>query len=467
MHSYSEVSPSGTGIRVFVRGKLPKGARANHDAGIEVYDSGRYLTVTGHAIDGYPVEVKARQEEIEWLHRTHIAPESERERYDTDGQDPVELARQALGAISPTVADGYWGWLHVGMALKSVSTELLADWDVWSRQSNNYSKGVCAKKWESFNGSGLTIGSLIYWARQNGWKPPKGSAAATNGKAAGSKDQGLIKTLADRICDTNHFAQDAGGKPYRYSAGVYKAKADQYIKRQVKRLCIEMRVDKRWSPHLAESVVEFIRVDAPELWERPPLDVLNIKNGLLRISDKALLSHSPEHLSPVQLPVNYDPNASWPAIEQFVDEAFPVDAHMLVWELAAWLMRPDSSIQKAILLTGHGGNGKSVFLRLLVAFIGKGNTSSLSLHKIESDKFAGARLYGKLANICPRSTNRASDRHKPIQSDHRGRSDHRRAQIQGLIRFRALLPFGVLSEQPATFARLLAGVLRSLARHSV
>src|SRR4029434_3780586 len=31
----------------------------------------------------------------------------------------------------------------------------------------------------------------------------------------------------------------------------------------------------------------------------------------------------------------------------------------------------------------------------------KTNSSALSLHKLESDRFAVARLYGKLANICP------------------------------------------------------------------
>jgi putative DNA primase/helicase len=41
------------------------------------------------------------------------------------------------------------------------------------------------------------------------------------------------------------------------------------------------------------------------------------------------------------------------------------------------------------------------YLRACVAFIGKSNTAALSLHKLEQDKFAAARLVGKLANICP------------------------------------------------------------------
>jgi len=214
------------------------------------------------------------------------------------------------------------------------------------------------------------------------------------------KTEGLVKVVSRLILEENHFAQDAGGKLYRYARGVYKIRGDDYIKQQVKRFCTALEADRQWSPRQADNVVEYIRVDSPVLWDKPPLDVINIKNGLLRLSDRRLLPHSPDLLTPVQLPVKYDPKATCPAIEQFVGEVFPPDAHTLAWELAAWLMRPDTSIQKAVLLTGAGGNGKSVFLRLLVSFVGKSNTCNLSLHKLESDRFAAARLLGKLANIC-------------------------------------------------------------------
>lgn len=48
--SYTEVSPSGTGLRIFARGVLPTAGRRK--GLIEMYDSGRYLTLTGHRIGG-------------------------------------------------------------------------------------------------------------------------------------------------------------------------------------------------------------------------------------------------------------------------------------------------------------------------------------------------------------------------------------------------------------------------------
>ena len=45
LNSYTEISPSLTGLRVITRGKLPAGRRKKGD--FECYDSGRYLTITG------------------------------------------------------------------------------------------------------------------------------------------------------------------------------------------------------------------------------------------------------------------------------------------------------------------------------------------------------------------------------------------------------------------------------------
>jgi putative DNA primase/helicase len=48
--SYTEVSPSGAGLRIFTRGVLPAGRRRKDR--VEMYDRGRYLTLTGHRIAG-------------------------------------------------------------------------------------------------------------------------------------------------------------------------------------------------------------------------------------------------------------------------------------------------------------------------------------------------------------------------------------------------------------------------------
>ena len=49
LNSYTEVSPSGTGIHIFVRGSLP--GKRRRKGRVEVYESGRYMTVTGWTLE--------------------------------------------------------------------------------------------------------------------------------------------------------------------------------------------------------------------------------------------------------------------------------------------------------------------------------------------------------------------------------------------------------------------------------
>lgn len=74
--SYTEVSPSGSGLRIFVRGQLPpKGRVRNQSDGskYEVYDGGRYLTVTGRKLPGSPLAIEDRSEELRKFHANYIA----------------------------------------------------------------------------------------------------------------------------------------------------------------------------------------------------------------------------------------------------------------------------------------------------------------------------------------------------------------------------------------------------------
>ncbi|MEG3029480.1 MAG: phage/plasmid primase, P4 family [Oscillospiraceae bacterium] len=48
--SYTEFSPSGTGLHILCKGELPKGKRRKD--GLEIYDKGRYFTVTGNVFNG-------------------------------------------------------------------------------------------------------------------------------------------------------------------------------------------------------------------------------------------------------------------------------------------------------------------------------------------------------------------------------------------------------------------------------
>jgi primase-polymerase (primpol)-like protein len=68
--TYTEVSPSGTGVKVFAVGRIPPdGNRRNTSGqGIEMYESGRYFTITGNRVPGTPLAVEHRSDQIATLH---------------------------------------------------------------------------------------------------------------------------------------------------------------------------------------------------------------------------------------------------------------------------------------------------------------------------------------------------------------------------------------------------------------
>lgn len=73
LDSYSEISPSGTGIKIFFFGELPSDAKHRKPmpggGHIELYDRDRYFTVTGAHLEGTPRTVEQRTAELTALHR--------------------------------------------------------------------------------------------------------------------------------------------------------------------------------------------------------------------------------------------------------------------------------------------------------------------------------------------------------------------------------------------------------------
>jgi hypothetical protein len=74
LDSYTEISPSGRGVHVLVRGKLPAGR--NRKGRFEAYDQGRYFTITGKHLSGSPQSIQSRQEELRAVVRRMFGEDS-------------------------------------------------------------------------------------------------------------------------------------------------------------------------------------------------------------------------------------------------------------------------------------------------------------------------------------------------------------------------------------------------------
>jgi hypothetical protein len=127
-HSYTERSPSGNGLRIFIEGDLHGGGRRKGN--IEFYSSDHYLTVTGRH---YPIKrlnprkIQNRQEELDKIYDEIFADDPENETEINLDYEPLTLKKS-----------------HVALRGKA---HFNADWRIQKKFSTLFNKG----DWKSLN----------------------------------------------------------------------------------------------------------------------------------------------------------------------------------------------------------------------------------------------------------------------------------------------------------------------------
>jgi hypothetical protein len=112
--------------------------------------------------------------------------------------DDRARALAALAGLGNARSVDYQEWLEVGMALHDVADDLCGDWDRWSRGClEKYEEGACAAKWATFTrGGGIGLGSLIHWAQEGGWRPPRPATGPPSACDGGPGDNGRASASA-------------------------------------------------------------------------------------------------------------------------------------------------------------------------------------------------------------------------------------------------------------------------------
>src|SRR5262249_13204136 len=97
----TEVSPSGTGLHLFVRGTVARALKGNQ---IEVYSEGRYIAITGHRWAGTPDTLRWQQPYLDHLVRLDTEARAPHRAYTGPATPPPDDLAGALLAKLQT-----WG----------------------------------------------------------------------------------------------------------------------------------------------------------------------------------------------------------------------------------------------------------------------------------------------------------------------------------------------------------------------
>jgi P4 family phage/plasmid primase-like protien len=202
------------------------------------------------------------------------------------------------------------------------------------------------------------------------------------------------KLLGDALLARQTYRHTAS-QLWVYQHGVYTPEGETALRADAQKLLGNERREDRINEALHYVIV------ARHLDEEtsPDCQYINVQNGRLEWKTLHLVPHTSAVFSTVQLPLAYDESAECPAFDAYLTSTFDPDMVPLIEEILGWCLVPDRRFEQAVILTGEGENGKSVFLDLLSYLLGEANVSNVALQDLEENRFKVAQLYGKLANV--------------------------------------------------------------------
>jgi putative DNA primase/helicase len=424
VEGYAEISPSGTGIKIFTRAQL-NSAHVDHDKGLEIYPKGRYFTVTGHVLGG---NIPEQEQDLEFL-----VPERKNYRsgdsfadYNPpmDGWDLARVETQLLTQLDPNC--GYTDWLQIGMALHHQfggDYEALELWDRWSDadgQCGAYVSGECERKWDTFRGtSGTTLRSIVF--KVNKAKEvelvAKGEKVLTGGPLSHAREF-LNSTF---MCEEGHTLTTYGGDMFRFKGTHYEDIEEATVRSQLYNFLDKCKkYDKKMQmiafnpgPATVSGILDAVEAvthlpnvahTRPPVWldgygrDKPdPSKLVSLENGLFHTEQKLLLPHSLGFFTLNCLPFAYDPTADCPTWLSFLQDIWPDDQESIdcLQEMFGYIMSGDSSQQKFFNIIGPRRSGKGTINKVLVSLLGQHNTVAPQLEEL-CDTFGLQPWIGKL-----------------------------------------------------------------------
>jgi putative DNA primase/helicase len=165
------------------------------------------------------------------------------------------------------------------------------------------------------------------------------------------------------------------------------------------------RIDARHYLLRREFLLQFEGIaylPAPE--QNPGTTLINLLNGTFEISDSKQILRPPSASDFItyQLLFPYNPEATAPLFFEYLNKVQPDKETQAVLQeyLGYVFISPQTlKLEKMLLLYGGGANGKSVFIDIITALLGRENVSSYSLQTLtEPHGYTRAELATKLLN---------------------------------------------------------------------
>lgn len=454
LETYAEISPSGTGIHLITKGELPP--RGRRRGNVEIYDTGRFFTMTGKHIGGYNGISEDEYGQLNFLHNKYIAGhEKETKKLNTTtgfGNDLsveniIDIAKKSKNGLRfTTLYEGDWSQFYDSQSEADMAlANDLAFWtardpqkmDEIFRKSNLY-----RDKWDEERGD-YTYGDMTITRAiescQNEFIPESTDTdfqifvmedavkPAKKDKRYSYDDTGNAERLKDLFGENIRFNYTSNtwmyydGKRWKYDdTGRMKILADKVVENMKnEKLFLADGVDqedmeKYRYRHWKDSRNHNKKVNMMKECEHllpvtnetfdNDFDLFNVQNGFVDLKAGKLNDHERKNYFTKISNVEYTDKADCPKWDEFLNDIF-LGNHELVrfiQRAVGYSLSGHTSEQVLFVLYGNGRNGKSVFLDILNEVFGNYSTNiqpqAIMASKNQSDaspeiaKLDGARL---------------------------------------------------------------------------
>ena len=411
-YSYTEISPSGTGFKIFALTKIQGsrnttskmvGAEGKHPPAVDIFFHGKYFTLTGQTYEGFDQINYVSEADCDWLVNDFMPcfqgrkPNAEAPKKTHQAEQPADLKKiqSALDAIDPNTL-GRPEWFDVTAALHSVGAHDLRNmWDVWCARYKENDLSENETLWGSLGKKDLgenekiKIVRLFWYAKERGWVWHENTDFGVNSRERYS-DLGNAHRLT-RHCDGNigyvhemkswfnfdgkYWKLDTNGGINRLANETIQdlfREAD-FIADPDRRTTLRKFAIKSESESALTKMVSLARhlvpIPASELDADPFL--LGVKNGVVDLRTGIFRKARREDFITKQANVAFDPIADCPHWREFQNKICGGDKEVIAFKQRMWGATLSGRFQEALfIMFGNGANGKSTEAAMISDILG-------------------------------------------------------------------------------------------------
>ncbi|WP_436870179.1 phage/plasmid primase, P4 family [Staphylococcus shinii] len=454
LETYAEISPSGTGIHLITKGELPP--RGRRRGNVEIYDTGRFFTMTGKHIGGYNGISEDEYGQLNFLHNKYIANhEKETKKINTStgfGNDLsvekiIDIAKKSKNRLRfTTLYEGDWTQLYDSQSEADMA--LANDLAFWTARDPQKMDDIFRKsnlyrdKWDEQRGD-YTYGDMTITRAiescQNEFVPENTDTdfqifvmeedvkPAKKDKRYSYDDTGNAERLKDLFGENIRFNYTSNtwmyydGKRWKHDdTGRMKILTDKVVENMKnEKLFVADGVDqedmeKYRYRHWKDSRNHNKKVNMMKECEHllpvtnetfdNDFNLFNVQNGFIDLKAGKLNDHERKNYFTKISHVEYTDKSDCPKWDEFLDDIFLGNQELVrfIQRAVGYSLSGHTSEQVLFVLYGNGRNGKSVFLDILNEIFGNYSTNiqpqAIMASKNQSDaspeiaKLDGARL---------------------------------------------------------------------------